>query len=304
MRRVAAVDCGTNSVRLLVADVRGDVKHDLHRELRVVRLGQGVDATGELAPEAIERTRVALTDYAVTCRDFGAESVRMVATSATRDARNRDVFVQMVRETLGVPPEVVSGDEEAALSFDGATRELELEQAPFLVFDIGGGSTELVVGSRTVEAARSVDVGCVRLTERHLHDDAPTAAQVAAAEADVDAALAVVRETVPVERARTAVGVAGTVTTVAAHALRLPTYQADRLHLARLPHDAVVRACTELLEMPREQRAALPFMHPGRVDVIGAGALVLRRIVERLELPEVVVSEADILDGIAWSVGT
>ena len=304
MRRVAAVDCGTNSVRLLIADVRGADKQDLHRELRVVRLGQGVDATGELAPEAIERTRVALADYAGTCRDFGAESVRMVATSATRDARNRDVFVQMVRETLGVPPEVVTGDEEAALSFDGATRELGLEQAPFLVLDIGGGSTELVVGSRTVEAARSVDVGCVRLTERHLHEDPPSAAQVAAAEADVDAALALVRETVPVENARTAVGVAGTVTTVAAHALELPAYQPERLHLSRLSHDAVVRACTSLLEMPRERRAALPYMHPGRVDVIGAGALVLRRIVERLELPELVVSEADILDGIAWSVGT
>jgi exopolyphosphatase/guanosine-5'-triphosphate,3'-diphosphate pyrophosphatase len=304
LKRVGAVDCGTNSVRLLIADVRGDDKQDLHRELRVVRLGQGVDATGRLAPEALERTRVALVDYAGTCRDFSTDAIRMVATSATRDARNRDDFVQMVRSTLGIVPEVVSGDEEAALSFDGATRELPVEDGPFLVFDIGGGSTEVVVGRRSVEAARSVDVGCVRLTERHLHGDPPTADEVAAAEADVDAGLRLVCEVVPVETARTAVGVAGTVTTVAAHALGLPAYQSERLHGARLPAGEVVRACTELLQMPRERRAALPFMHPGRVDVIGAGAVVLRRIVERLELSEVVVSETDILDGIAWSVGT
>lgn len=301
MTRVAAVDCGTNSVRLLVADVAGGVLTDVHREMRVVRLGQGVDRTGELAVEAVERTRVALADYAATSARLGVERTRMVATSATRDARNRALFTQVVEATLGVPPEVVSGDQEAALSFDGATRGLDPAQGPFLVVDIGGGSTELVLGTRQVDAARSVDVGCVRLTERHLTADPPTAAQVAAAEADVDAALALVREVVKVEQGRLPVGLAGSVTTVAAHALRLPAYQCERTHLARLDGAAVVAACTELLTMTRAERAALPYMHPGRVDVIGAGALLLRTLVDRLGWAELLVSEADLLDGIAWS---
>jgi exopolyphosphatase/guanosine-5'-triphosphate,3'-diphosphate pyrophosphatase len=274
---------------------------DVHREMRVVRLGQGVDRTGELAAEAVERTRVALVDYAATCRELGVERVRMVATSATRDARNRDDFTAMVRSALGVEPEVVSGDDEAALSFDGATRGLDPAQGPFLVMDIGGGSTELVLGTSSPQAALSVDVGCVRLTERHLLDDPPTAAQVRAAEADVDAAIARVREVVPVARARTAVGLAGSVTTVAAVALALEAYDADRIHLSRIAAADVAAVTSRLLAMTRAERAALPVMHPGRVDVIGAGALVLATLVDRLGLAEVVVSEADILDGIAWS---
>ena len=300
--RVAAVDCGTNSVRLLVADVAGARKDDVHREMRVVRLGEGVDRTGALSPEAVARTRVALVDYAATCRELGVERVRMVATSATRDARNRDDFTAMVREVLGVAPEVVSGDEEAALSFDGATRGLDGEQGPFLVMDIGGGSTELVLGTTAPQAALSVDVGCVRLTERHLLDDPPTDAQLAAAVADVDAAVALVRAAVPVERARTAVGLAGSVTTVAAVALGLDAYDADRIHLSRIGAADVAAVTSRLLAMTRAQRAALPVMHPGRVDVIGAGALVLATLVDRLGLADVVVSEADILDGIAWSI--
>jgi exopolyphosphatase/guanosine-5'-triphosphate,3'-diphosphate pyrophosphatase len=302
--RVAAVDCGTNSIRLLVADLDGRDKVDVHREMRVVRLGQGVDRTGELAPEAIERTRLALVDYAATCRSLGVERTRMVATSASRDARNRADFEKVVRDVLGVTPEVISGDEEAALSFDGATRGLDPADGPFLVMDIGGGSTELVLGTTAVDAARSVDVGCVRLTERHLAGDPPTGEQVAAAEADVDAALALVREVVPVERARTAVGLAGSVTTLAALALDLQEYDSERLHLSRIPA-AGVRAVTDrLLAMPRTERAALPVMHPGRVDVIGAGALVLATLVDRLGLSEVLVSESDILDGIAWSIAS
>ena len=299
--RVAAIDCGTNSIRLLVADVEGRAKSDLHRELRVVRLGENVDRSGVLSGEALERTRLALVDYAATARSLSAERVRMVATSATRDAGNRAVFVQMVRQALGVPPEVITGDEEAALSFDGATRDRDVAEGPFLVVDIGGGSTEFVLGGATVEAARSVDIGCVRLTERHLVDDPPTAAQVAGAEADVDAALALVREVVPVERARLAIGVAGTVTTVAAAALDLPSYDPERIHGTVLSAAQVRDVTARLLAMTREQRAALPVMHPGRVDVIGAGALVLRTLVDRLGLAEVAVSEADILDGIAWS---
>jgi exopolyphosphatase/guanosine-5'-triphosphate,3'-diphosphate pyrophosphatase len=285
MTRVAAVDCGTNSIRLLVADITDNRKSDVHREMRVVRLGEGVDRTGSLAPQAIERTRVALVDYAATCRDLAVEHVRMVATSASRDAGNSADFRAMVVEVLGAEPEVVSGDEEAALSFLGATRDLT--GGPFLVMDIGGGSTEVVLGDRAVSAARSVDIGCVRLTERHLRSDPPTAVEVAAAERDIDAAIALVREVVDVDQARTAVGLAGSVTTVAALALDLPSYDAERIHLSRLPAAAVDKVTADLLAMTRAQRSALPVMHPGRVDVIGAGALV---------------SEADILDGIAWSI--
>lgn len=301
MMRVAAVDCGTNSIRLLVTDLSAAGQQDLHRENRVVRLGQGVDRTGELAPEAIERTRVALSAYAATCADLVVSRTRMVATSATRDASNREAFVQMVRDTLGVEPEVVSGDEEARLSFTGATRELAASGSPFLVADIGGGSTEIVLGGTSVTAARSVDIGCVRLTERHLADDPPTPAQVAASVDDIDNALALVRAVVPVEQARTPIGLAGTVTTVAALALGLPSYDAERIHLSRLSAADVRRVAGDLLTMSRAERAALPVMHPGRVDVIAAGALILRTLVDRCGWDEVLVSESDILDGIAWS---
>jgi exopolyphosphatase/guanosine-5'-triphosphate,3'-diphosphate pyrophosphatase len=302
--RVAAVDCGTNSVRLLVADVDGMTKADVHREMRVVRLGQGVDRTGELAPEALERTRLALDDYAVTCRALGVERTRMVATSATRDARNRSDFSEMVLAALGVAAEVVTGQEEAALSFDGATRDLDPAEGPFLAMDVGGGSTELVLGTGSVLAASSVDVGCVRLTERHFADDPPTPAQVAAAEADIDAALDLVRQDVPVSRTRTAIGLAGSVTTVAALALGLQGYDAGRIHLSRIAAVDIAAVSQRLLTMTRSERASLPVMHPGRVDVIAAGALVLAVLVDRLGLSEVLVSEADILDGIAWSTAT
>ncbi len=304
MTRVAAFDCGTNSLRLLVADVDGSHKTDVHREMRVVRLGQGVDRTGELAPAALERVRLALTDYAATCRSLRVEATRLVATSATRDARNRDSFSALVLDVLGVAPEVISGSEEATLSFDGATRGLDPAGGPFLVMDIGGGSTEFVLGSDRVEASLSVDVGCVRLTERHLADDPPTPGQVRAAREDVEQALAQVRAAVPVGRARTAVGLAGSVTTVAALALDLPAYDPQRIHLSRLSAAQVRRVSDLLLASTRSQRAGLPVMHPGRVDVIGAGALVLRTAMEGLGLAEVLVSEEDILDGIAWSVPT
>jgi exopolyphosphatase/guanosine-5'-triphosphate,3'-diphosphate pyrophosphatase len=301
--RVAAVDCGTNSLRLLVADVHGTTKDDLHREMRVVRLGQGVDRTGVLDPAALERTRLALVDYAAVCAELGVDKTRMVATSATRDARNRSDFVALVEAALGVTPEVITGDEEAALSFTGATADLDPADGPFLVMDIGGGSTELVLGTTSVEAARSVDVGCVRLTERHLLSDPPTAAEIAAARADVDAGLAQVLEVVPASRARTAIGLAGSVTTVAALALGLAAYDAEQIHLSRLSVEQVRRITADLLAMTRAERAALPVMHPGRVDVIGGGALVLERAMTLLGLVEVVVSESDILDGIALSVG-
>jgi exopolyphosphatase / guanosine-5'-triphosphate,3'-diphosphate pyrophosphatase len=303
--RVAAVDCGTNSIRLLVADVDpgAGTLADVERRMEIVRLGQGVDRTGRIAPEALERTLDATRRYAAVCEAAGVEAIRFVATSASRDAENRDEFVTGVRALLGVEPEVVAGDEEARLSFAGATRELRGErEAPFLVVDLGGGSTELVLGDAAPEAALSVDVGCVRLTERHLHGDPPTPDEVAAAVADVDAALDRVTGVVPLTRARTLVGLAGSVTTVTAHVLGLPAYDPAAIHRAVLPAGDVLAACDSLLAMTHEQRGALPFMHPGRVDVIGAGALIWARVVARVGLPEVMASEHDILDGIAWSL--
>jgi exopolyphosphatase / guanosine-5'-triphosphate,3'-diphosphate pyrophosphatase len=308
--RVAAIDCGTNSIRLLVADVPPEGAHtDLLRRMEIVRLGQGVDATGRLAPEAIERTRVVLAEYAAQSRDLGVEAVRMVATSATRDAANRDDFEQMVMATLGQPADVVPGSEEAELSFLGATASLGAAaqahgspppRAPFLVVDIGGGSTEFVLGDGSgVRAARSVDIGCVRLTERHLHGDPPTADEIGRAEADIRAALADVLDVVPVAEAGSLVGLAGSVTTVAALALDLPAYDPVAIHGSRIPVSAVRSVAAGLLTATRRRRAALPVMHPGRVDVIGAGALVLRVIMDAFELDEVAVSEHDILDGIA-----
>jgi exopolyphosphatase/guanosine-5'-triphosphate,3'-diphosphate pyrophosphatase len=299
--RVAAIDCGTNSIRLLVADLDGGLA-DVTRRMDIVRLGEGVDRTGRLAPAALARTFTALRDYAAEIDRLGAERVRLVATSATRDAVNRDEFVAGVRAILGVDPEVVSGEEEAALSFLGATRELAGEVAPpYLVVDIGGGSTEFVLGATTAEAAVSVDIGCVRLTERHLHADPPTRAQVGATVRDIDAALERVREVVPVQRARSLIGLAGTVTTVAGIALGLSAYDAARIHHSRIQRDRVAAVTGDLLRAGRAERAALPVMHPGRVDVITAGALVLREVCDRFGFTELVASEHDILDGIAWS---
>jgi len=307
MTRVAAIDCGTNSIRLLIADVDGDALLDVVRRMEIVRLGEGVDRTGRLGDAGLQRTFAALEGYAAEIRSYDVERVRMVATSATRDAANRSVFVDGVVQRLGVPPEVATGDEEAALSFDGATRELRTDDgaafsAPYLVCDIGGGSTEFVLGDEHgMHSARSVDVGCVRLTERHLHDDPPTDAQIAAARADVRAALDDVRQTVDVSTAQTLVGLAGSVTTVVALALGLDRYRPERIHHARVDAADVRRVATSLLSMTRTERAALPVMHPGRVDVIGAGALVLDTVVSELGMPAVVASEHDILDGIAFS---
>jgi exopolyphosphatase/guanosine-5'-triphosphate,3'-diphosphate pyrophosphatase len=336
--RVAAIDCGTNSLRLLIADVdpRAGRLDDVNRRMEIVRLGQGVDATGRLAPEALTRTFRVLEDYAGTIQRASAGLVRMVATSATRDAANAAEFVAGVSNILGVAPEVLSGDEEARLSFTGATAELAPAHPgaagepwpdaageprpdaaqrlpepapPYLVVDIGGGSTEFVVGAEEPDAAHpvaglSVDIGCVRLTERHLHDDPPEPGQIAAAAADVDAALDLVAAKVPVAGARTLIGLAGSVTTVAGIALGLPSYDPVKIHHAVIPAAQVHEVTTGLLGQTREQRAAIPVMHPGRVDVIGGGALVLDRVMARFGFAQVVVSEHDILDGIAWSLAT
>jgi exopolyphosphatase/guanosine-5'-triphosphate,3'-diphosphate pyrophosphatase len=315
-RRVAAIDCGTNSLRLLIADadLASGQLTDLDRRMEIVRLGQGVDGTGRLAPEALERTFRVLSGYARAISDSGA-AVRMVATSATRDAANAAEFVSGVTGILGVPPEVVTGAEEAALSFTGATAELgraggsDRFEPPYLVVDIGGGSTEFVLGDRAepgrragLLAAISVDIGCVRLTERHLRGDPPDEKQLAAAVADIDAALAQVAASVPVSTARTLVGLAGSVTTVAAIALRLRGYDPGVIHHTSISASQVHDVTAGLLRQTRRERSAIPVMHPGRVDVIGAGALILDRVLDRFGCTAVVASEHDILDGIAWSV--
>ncbi|MFI0239682.1 exopolyphosphatase [Streptomyces sp. NPDC016845] len=313
MTRVAAIDCGTNSIRLLVADAdpgTGELV-DLDRRMTIVRLGQGVDKTGRLAPEALERTFAACREYAEVIKEHGAEHVRFVATSASRDASNRDDFVRGVLDILGVEPEVITGEQEAAFSFTGATKELtgraDLD-TPFLVVDIGGGSTEFVVGDEEVRAAHSVDIGCVRMTERHLVaqdgtvTDPPTAAQVEAVREDIVAALDRVAGLVPLAEARTLVGLAGSVTTVAALALGLKEYDSAAIHHSRVSYEKVAELTEWLLTSTHDQRALNPVIHPGRVDVIASGALVLRLVMERTGAREVVVSEHDILDGIAWSL--
>ena len=304
MTRVAAIDCGTNSIRLLVADVTGAASlTDVVRRMEIVRLGQGVDRTGRLTAEALGRTRAALEEYAKQVRDLGAERVRMVATSATRDAANADEFRAMVTEVLGVAPEVVTGEEEAHLSFIGAVKGAPADaEPPYLVVDIGGGSTEFVLGSADAEAALSVDIGCVRMTERHLRDDPPTAAQVAAAEADITAAVDRALAVVPGRQARTLVGLAGSVTTVAGIALGLPEYDSTAIHHARVSYDAVAAVTADLLAKTHDQRLAIGVMHPGRADVIGAGALILRIVMERAGTDSVIASEHDILDGIAFAL--
>ncbi len=302
MTRVAAFDCGTNSLRLLVADVECDRLTDVVRRMEVVRLGEGVDRTGRISDEALARTLRVVRAYGSECARLGVEASRFVATSASRDASNADEFVAGVREALGLEPEVVAGTEEAALSFVGATTGV-VGGGTTCVVDLGGGSTELVVGESSVRAAHSMDVGCVRLTERHLTGDPPTQAEIDAAATDVEGALDAAERDVPLADVRSLVGVAGTVTTVTAHALGLGRYDPAAIHGARLPVEQVLAACEQLLRMPREERAALGFMHPGRVDVIGAGALVWSQVVRRVAaasgVTEVVASEHDILDGIA-----
>jgi exopolyphosphatase / guanosine-5'-triphosphate,3'-diphosphate pyrophosphatase len=309
--RVAAVDCGTNSLRLLIADVDGDrgTLSDVVRTTEIVRLGEGVDRTGSFASEALERTFAVLDRYAGQIQASGAEAVRVVATSAARDVSNRDAFVAGVRARLGVDPEVVSGDEEARLSYDGATRGLDTAawegagvSQPVVVLDIGGGSTELVCrqGDSGPVAGQSLDVGSVRLTERYLHDDPPTSSQIGDAAAEVDRQLDTV--TVCPERPGTLIGVAGTVTTVAAMAMRLPRYDRDAIHGEWIDADQIAAASDALLAMTVTERRALGFMAPGRADVIGGGALLLARVLRRLDVPRLLVSEHDILDAIAWSL--
>ena len=308
MTRTAAFDCGTNSLRLLIADIDEDgTMTEVDRRMRIVRLGQGVDRTGAFHPDALERTFAVCDEYAEIIAQHAPQKQRFVATSASRDVSNRDAFVDGVRARLGLEPEVIDGDEEAHLSFLGATAGVPDAAAPQLVMDLGGGSTELILGGAGTDSAYSMNIGCVRLFERHLAEDPPTAAQIAALRADVDDAFSEAAQHVDVSAARTLVGVAGTITTVAAATLDLDRYDRDRIHGASLSPAQIAQTAQRLVAMPSAQRAELPYMHPGRVDVIAAGSLVFARLVELIDDAvtraggrlDIRVSESDILDGIA-----
>jgi exopolyphosphatase/guanosine-5'-triphosphate,3'-diphosphate pyrophosphatase len=300
--RVAGIDCGTNSIRLLIADIEGNNFREVVRDMEIVRLGQGVDQTGQFHPDAIARTLAAVDKFAAEIAKRGVEKIRFCATSATRDATNRHLFVDGVRERLGIEPEVISGNEEAALSFAGAIQDLDPAEGPFLVIDIGGGSTEFVFGTSTVEAARSVNIGCVRMTERHFANDPATPEQIELARTDIQVAIAQAAAEVPITQAKTLVAVAGTATTVAAAALNLAEYDRYSIHLARVSAAQVHEASAMFLSKNREDRLALGYMHPGRVDVIPAGALVLSEILKATGATGFVASESDILDGMARSL--
>lgn len=301
--RVAAIDCGTNSIRLLIADIENGTLTDVVRTMVIVRLGEGVDKTGEFSQAALARTFAAIETFALLISQHQPELVRFVATSASRDVSNRSEFMDGVLSLLGIEPDIISGDEEAELSFLGATADLVNEQkppaAPYLVVDIGGGSTEFVLGTTGPTAAISTNVGCVRMTERHLISDPATPQEITAAIADIDAAIDLAYQSVPISQAHSLIGLAGSVTTVAAIALGLSEYDSTAIHGSRISAPDIHRITGELLAMTRAQRAKLGPMHEGRIDVIGSGALVLDRIMIRTGLGEVVVSERDILDGIA-----
>jgi exopolyphosphatase/guanosine-5'-triphosphate,3'-diphosphate pyrophosphatase len=300
--RVAAIDCGTNSIRLLIADITGDNFKEVLRTMEIVRLGQGVDQNKAFHPDAIDRTLNAVRLFKDQIASKGVEKIRFCATSATRDATNRNLFIDGVRDILGIEVEVIPGEEEAELSFIGATKELRQSDSPFLVVDIGGGSTEFVFGRQKVDFAKSVNIGCVRMSERHLNTQPPSMAQIAQAIVDIDIAIAQAAAVVPITTAKTLVAVAGTATTVAAAALELNDYDRHMIHLSRISASNVHKVAASFQSMNKDQIASLGFMHPGRVDVITAGSLVLSRIMAATGASEFVASESDILDGMAWSL--
>ena len=302
MSRVAAIDCGTNSIRLLIADITNGNFKEVVREMEIVRLGQGVDQNKSFHPDAIARTLSAVEKFSARISSKGVEKVRFCATSATRDASNREIFTDGVKKILGVDVEVIPGEEEAELSFIGATKELSQKEGPFLVVDIGGGSTEFVYGGEKVSAAKSVNIGCVRMSERHLNTQPPTMAQISQAIVDIDIAITQAASVVPITTAKTLVAVAGTATTVAAAALNLPEYDRHIIHLSKISAPAVHKVAGSFQSMSRDEISSLGYMHPGRVDVITAGALVLSRIMAATGASEFVASESDILDGMAWSL--
>jgi len=300
--RVAAIDCGTNSIRLLIADISSGNFREIYRTMEIVRLGAGVDKNKSFDPAAIERTLKATAQFSEEIARRGVTAIRFCATSATRDAQNRHLFIDGVREILGVEPEVISGEEEARLSFAGAVSEMHPSDAPFLVIDIGGGSTEFVLGNSEVKAAKSVNIGCVRMSERHFSTAPVAPTNIEEAIVDIDKAIAEAAEVVPLKEARTLIAVAGTATTVAAAALELVEYDRYAIHLSRISAAKTSEVSQKFLAMTRDEIASLGYMHPGRVDVIAAGALVLDRIMKATGAKEFVASERDILDGMAWSI--
>jgi len=304
MKRVAALDCGTNSIRLLIAEENPGASTftEISRKMSIVKLGEGVDKNKAFLPDAISRTLAALKVFAKEITEAKVDQIRFCATSATRDAQNRDEFLIPVAQILGITPEVISGDEEARLSFKGATQGLDKASGPFLVVDIGGGSTEFVFGIEQVEAARSVNIGCVRMSERHFKYDPPTKSQIESAREDIKNAIALAAEVVPIRSAKTLVAVAGTATTVAAAALNLAKYDSELIHLSKISAIETRRVSNWLLSLTRQERSDLGYMHQGRVDVIAAGSLVLAEIIEATGLTSFVASENDILDGMVWSM--
>ncbi len=302
MTRVAAIDCGTNSIRLLIADIDNGNFREVSRTMEIVRLGQGVDKTKSFHPDAIDRTLAAVQLFSAEISKRGATKIRFCATSATRDATNRDLFIDGVESILGIKPEVIPGEEEAALSFIGATKELALSDGPFLVVDIGGGSTEFVYGTEKVEFAKSVNIGCVRMSERHFTSAPPTPGSIVEAISDIDEAIAVAAKAVPITKAKTLIAVAGTATTVAAAALNLDNYDRYAIHLSRISAEKTLAVAKRFQGMERSEIENLGYMHTGRVDVIAAGSLVLSQIMLATGAKEFVASESDILDGMAWSI--
>ena len=304
MKRVAAIDCGTNSIRLLISDIdtSTNTATDVCREMRIVRLGEGVDKTNAFSPRALERTFKAIEEYEEILLKHKVENLRFVATSATRDAQNKAMFIKGVIDRLRIVPEVIAGTEEAALSFDGATRSLrQKHKAPFLIIDLGGGSTELVIGDQEPTGAYSMDVGCVRMTERHTPGGNPTKTQEEAIRTDVRNALKEAGKKVDWQKAQTIVGVAGTVTTVAAHILKLKTYDPEVLHGASISAQQISQTAQDFISLTPSQRAALPYMHEGRIEVITAGSIVLDEVMKAIGAQTLIASERDILDGVAWS---
>jgi len=300
--RVAAIDCGTNSIRLLIADIDSSNFREIYRTMEIVRLGQGVDQNKAFHPDAIARTLAAVDLFAQEISKRGVEHIRFCATSATRDATNRELFIDGVKKRLGVEPEVISGEEEARLSFIGATKEFAQSDAPFLVVDIGGGSTEFVYGNSDVEFAKSVNIGCVRMTERNIHSDPPKTEEIENARRDIQEAIAVAASVVPITQAKTLIAVAGTATSVAASALNLEIYDRQLIHLSHVSAEQTHHVAITFAAMNAEQRSHVGFLHPGRADVFAAGSLVLSEIMKATGAKEFVASEADILDGIAWSL--
>ena len=302
MSQVAVIDCGTNSIRLLIAEISGSNFKEVIRTMEIVRLGQGVDENKAFNPDAINRTLSAVKSFKEIIDKNKVDKIRFCATSATRDAMNRNLFIDGVRDILNVQVEVIPGEEEAALSFTGATYQLDQGSGPFLVVDIGGGSTEFVYGDKKVISAKSVNIGCVRMSERHFTNQPPTTDQIASAIVDIDIAITQAAVSVPINSAKSLIAVAGTATTVAAAALDLSKYDRDLIHLSKISADKVHKVAQMFQSMNKSEISALPYMHEGRVDVITAGSLVLSRVMAATGAAEFVASETDILDGMAFSL--